>query len=138
MNTTPYINRLRAQCPGFKFIGGALDLNESTLLATTYPAAFVLPMGEHAEANQMTGRHTQLLHQSWGVILTLKAVRTSANDQSAELQTLRAQIRSALMGWTPDADTAPLEFATGQLISLESGLLLWQDDFTTSTYLQGA
>jgi hypothetical protein len=138
MNTSPYIERLRAQCPGFKFIGGALDLNESTLQPVVFPAAFVLPLNEQADANPMLGSHLQLLHQNWGVVILLKAIRTTVTDQSTELQTLRDQVRSSLIGWSPEpVGTTPLEFNSGQMIGLENGMLMWQDDYSTTYYLQG-
>ena len=138
MNTAPIIARLQAQCNGFKYTGGVLDLTEPTLLAPNYPGAFVIPLGESADPNILAGSHLQRLHQQWGILLAIKSMRTSATDQSAELQTLRVQVRSALMGWAPDTASDPLEFSSGSLVSLEAGVLLWQDEYTTTQYLQGA
>jgi hypothetical protein len=135
MNTAPFIARLRAQCPGFKYIGGALDLNETTLQSANQPSAYVLPLSETAEPGRLLGVHDQRITQTWGVVLVLRAARTTAQDQSAELDTLRQSVRTALAGWTPDAaSTEPLDIASGQLVSLEAGLLLWQDEFTTQTH----
>lgn len=135
MNTAPLIARLQAQCPGFKFVGGAMDLSESAIQAVVFPAAFVIPLAESATPNIMLGTQDQTLEQTWGVVICLKAMRTTAQDQTAELQTLRAAVRSALTGWTPAPDTTePFDFASGQLLDASGGSLLWQDDFTRATY----
>jgi len=138
MNTAPIIARLQSQCPGLRFVGGALDLEESTLLSATYPAAFVIPLSESAEDNQFAGSHLQNLTQQWGVLLAVKAVRTTASDQSAELQTLRLQIRAALIGWTPSAERTEFNFTSGSLLGADAGMLLWQDEFTTTQIITGA
>lgn len=135
MNTAPLIDRLRLQCPGFKFVGGAMDLSESTLQAVVFPAAFVIPLAESAQPNQMLGTHDQQVSQTWGVVLCLKNIRTAARDQTPELQALRMSVRNALTGWTPEPQTQePFDFASGQLIDTEGGSLLWQDDYTRATY----
>lgn len=135
MNTAPLIARLQSQCTGFKFIGGAFDLNESALQAVVFPAAFVIPLAETAEPSELIGRHSQTFTQSWGVVICLKAIRTSAKDQTPELEPLRTSVRDALTGWTPSPDTqAPFDFASGQLIDAQGGSLLWQDDYIRNTY----
>jgi hypothetical protein len=135
MNTAPLIDRLRTKCTGFKFIGGAMDLGESTLQAVNFPAAFVVPLVESAGPNQMLGTHDQQVSQTWGVVICIKNIRTTALDQSAALHTLRASVRDALTGWTPTPDTeAPFDFASGQLLDAEGGSLLWQDDYTRATH----
>ena len=136
MNTTPIIDRIKAQASGFKFIGGALDLNESTLLAVQYPAVFVLPMGEVASDNLSISATVQSMEQSWGILIAIKSLRTSASsDQSAELQTLRDSTRAALLGWAPDSASTSLQYERGELLGIESGVVLWQDLFTSVRHL---
>jgi len=135
MNTAPIIARLQSKCAGFKFVGGAMDLGESTLQAVVFPAAFVIPLAESASPNQMIGTHDQQVNQTWGIVICLKAMRTTAQDQTTELQTLRSSVRNALTGWTPTPETVePFDFAAGQLLDSSGGSLLWQDDFTRDTY----
>lgn len=139
MNTAPLISRLQSKATGLRFIGGAMDLNESTLQAVQYPAAFVVPLGETAEPGRMLGVHDQLLIQQWAVVLVLRAMRTKASqDQSAELHTLRQKVLFALAGWTASADAEPMDFVGGELISAEEGLLLWQDTFSNRSSLRVA
>jgi hypothetical protein len=133
MNTSPLIERLRLQCAGFKFIGGAMDLNESTLQSVVFPAAFVLPLSETG-IDQGMNALANTTEQVWAVVTSIKAVRTTAQDQSADLATLRAQIKVALQAWQPDATAAPMRYHSGQLESAEAGVLLWIDLYTRTKY----
>lgn len=135
MNTAPFIARLQAQCPGFKFVGGVLDLDDSTLQAVQYPAAFVVPLSETAEPSGMLGRHQQRLTQNWAVVLALRSIRTATRDNTDELDTLRQSVRSAIAGWCPDnATQSPANFTGGQLIDASGSALLWQDDYTLQAH----
>jgi len=129
MNTAPIIARLRDQCTGFKFIGGAMDLSESTLQAVNFPAAFVLPI---SESDSALGTNTQ--EQVWAIVTAIKAVRTAAVDQSSELSSLREQIKAALLAWRSDTQTSPTVFSGGQLESVEAGALIWIDQYTCTKY----
>ncbi len=129
MNTGPIIDRLRAQCPAFRFIGGAMDLSESTLQAVVFPAAFVLPL---SESNSDQGMNA--LDEVWAIVTVIKAMRTTAQDQSAELSALRTEIKAALYTWRPDGMTSPTKYHSGQLESAEAGVLIWVDHYTRTTY----
>jgi len=130
MNTAPWIDRLRTQCPGFRFVGGALDLNEAALQSVVFPAAFVIPVSEAGEPLDITGLHVRMV-QTWAVAVVLKAMRTKAGvDQTAELEVLRTQVRAALQGWQASAQHVPAQFEAGQLEAIEGGSLIWIDHYT--------
>lgn len=131
MNTAPWIARLQAQCPGFRFIGGALDLSETTLQAVQLPAAFVIPVSETGAALSLDGQYNAPA-QSWAVALVIKPMRTKASaDQSEELDTLRTQVKTALQGWQASPRHAPSQFDAGELDSMEAAALIWIDQYTT-------
>lgn len=131
MNTAPMIERLQERTSGLRFVGGALELEESTLQAVQYPAAFVIPLGEvPLPRAQVLGLRVHAVQQRWAVVLVLRAMRTSATqDQSEQLGALRQQVLHALTYWAPGEHAELLDFAGGELLSAEGGLLLWQDTF---------
>lgn len=125
------IERLQERTSSLRFVGGALELEESTLQAAQYPAAFVIPLGEEPQPNpQVLPSYLHAVKQRWAVVLVLRAVRTRASqDQSAELNALRQQVLHALANWAPGEHADSLEFAGGELLASDAGLLLWQDTF---------
>lgn len=132
MNTAPFIERLQSQCPGFKFIGGALDLSEATLQAVQLPAAFVIPVAEAGEPMDMQGLR-QMRVQTWAVAIVLKAMRIKAEqDQTAELQALRSAVQIALQGFQQTPQHSPTQFEAGQLEAMQGNAIAWIDQYTTT------
>lgn len=132
MNTTPWIDRIQTQCPGLRFVGGALDLSEATLQAVVPPAAFVIPVSETGEPIDMAGLQ-QKRHQVWAVAIVIKAMPNKAGtDPAADLAPLRDQIRDALQGWAASPKHTPTQFDAGQLEAMEKGSIVWIDQYTTS------
>ncbi len=131
MNTAPWIARIADQCPAFKFVGGALDLSETTLQAVQLPAAFVIPVAETGTALTLDGAYSTPT-QVWAVAIVQKAMRTKASaDQSDALDTLRTSVKVALQGYRPSPQHAPAQFDSGQLDSMEASTVIWIDQYTT-------
>lgn len=136
MNTQPWIDRIKLQCPQFRFVGGAIDLNEHTLKAAALPAAFVVPLSESADPGSMLGRHQQRVTQQWAVLTVFTSIRHTTRDDTDQLSALRLSLRNALTGWAPNTDTdEPVDFETGQLLdAASSSAMVWEDVFTCKTF----
>ncbi|MEM9148494.1 MAG: hypothetical protein AAGC57_20220, partial [Pseudomonadota bacterium] len=58
----------------------------------------------------------------------------------SELEVIRREVRTALIGWTPPEASSGCLFSGGRIVSNidKSGMLIWQDDFTTTVDLRSA
>lgn len=131
MDATSIISRLKSQCPTLKIIDEALGLDDAASRTLATPSAFVLPLDETATPNAFFGAHVQEITATWGVAIAMPGIRAASRSLSAELNTVREQVRASLAGWTPDdATISPLNFIGGQFMARENNIIWWQDEFT--------
>lgn len=137
MDTTPIITRLRAQLAGAGFvaIAGAAELDAAIANTPNPPAAYVVPLAETAEAPDLAGVHHQRVLQEFAVVLVVSNLRDPAGAAAAaELQTRRLLVRSALLGWAPDAASAEVVgFVAGRMLQFVDQRLWWTDEFRVMT-----
>lgn len=140
MDVTPIITRLKAQLSGFVAVGGAADVDQAIEHAPATPAAYVMPLAESAEEPSLIGLHQQRLALDFGVLIVISNLRDpSGAAAAAELATRRAAVRTALMGWVPDADTGePVFFVGGRLLQFRDQRLWWTDEFRVFTHYRSA
>lgn len=136
MDLSPILARLQDQLTGFKRIGSAADLESLGHGAAPTPAAYLLPLAESAEDNALIGGFDQRLSVQFAVIVAVSNKQDAAGAAAmGDLEPLRAQIHSALLGWAPDASTGePVGFVSGHLVSFENAQLWWMDEFHVTTY----
>lgn len=94
--------------------------------------AFVVPLGfDDRGGDSATGAHTQMLEDSVGVILCIKA-RGDAKAKKAlpTIEQLTNSVVDAVAGWGPAAATGVFRVNRGRLLSFEGGIVLYQLDFT--------
>lgn len=130
MKISDVVARLRAECPSFATIDHALTAPGDY----DYPAAFVAPVKRVAESDRMLGGpHAQMVRQVFGVYVVLPKRTDSGSGGSAadDLDDLCAELRLALVSWTPDPiEDHPIDYAGGELTERE-GLACWREDFTS-------
>ena len=131
------IGRLKAQVTGMREIDGASSLEAAMRGAVATPSLYLIPLTETGRELPHTGQLDQLITVLFGVLLVLDTARSAQGmDVLIELHTKRAQVRQALVGWVPDADTGePVTFAGGELVQFAGdGRLWWSDEFVLTTY----
>ena len=131
------IARLKAQVTGMREIDGASSLDAAMRGAVASPSLYLIPLTETGRELPHTGQLDQLITVLFGVLLVLDTARSAQGmDVLIELHTKRAQVRQALVGWVPDADTGePVTFAGGELVQFAGdGRLWWSDEFVLTTY----
>ncbi len=132
-NTEWIIDRLKSQATGFKFIGGAADMEAAEKSASPKPAALVLRVSESATGSK-TGTmvvQQQNTVQFWVVTATKNLKDARGQEAQAEHSLLLNSISDALHGWTPHEDFTPIEFAGGNALGFTDQVFWWRDTFLT-------
>jgi len=130
------IGRLRAQVSALRKVSGAVDFASATPDLKATPVAYVVPLAEAAGPNALANQVRQKMEVHFGVIFAIGSLRDARGEAAKEaLEPLRAAVRSALLGWTPDTGFNPIYCTGGRLVDMSEGILWWQDDFTTSFYI---
>lgn len=131
------IERLRAQVPCLKAVGGAADLDAALAGAVAVPAAFVVPVSDEAGPHALVGRYAETTQQVFGVMLAVANLRDARGAAAlASLAPMRDAVRCALAGWVPDEATGePVSKGRGQLLRFDGdGRLWWMDQFHWKSY----
>lgn len=131
MDVTPIITRLRAQLAGWVLVAGAGDLDAAIDGLPATPAAYVLPLGEQADAPDLAGQHHQRVAQEFAVVMVVSNLQDATGAAAAaELATRRLTVRAALLGWASDATSGEVvAFTAGRLLRFENRRLWWTDEF---------
>lgn len=138
LNLALIIEQLRLAVPALRLVGGAAEFERAVQGLTALPAAFVLPARDVGGPSAFMGQITQQQVASDYVVLL--AVRNLADDEGAAaieaLRPVRIAVRDALLGWVPDADFDNCEYAAGELLAFENGVLWWQETYRTATVIR--
>jgi hypothetical protein len=132
MRVGSIVQRLRTQCPLLREVHSAL----SGAVPAQYPAAYVLPLEEHASPNALLGVHDQRVR---ALVATEIMVRHAADPAAGgpaheELEDVRDQAHAALAGFEPEPGARPLDYVEGRVMSYEAGLVVWRDVWATEIY----
>jgi hypothetical protein len=131
------ITRLATLCPTLAGVGDEISLTRHLAKPPASPFAWVHVIGESADPGRLaSGRHSQRKQTTFGVLIYLGTDPTTTNGSAAaSLESILAEIRAALLGWQPTADHAPVDFVSGDLADLSSGVLFWSETYSTNSYL---
>ena len=131
MNVSQISDRLADACHSLKWVKPALRSS----VPAAYPAAYVLVTSETADRNPLIGAHSQIVTTRFAVeiMVTNSTSPATGGEAQADLETVREEIKAALMGWQPTPEHAPCEFTSGQMVEFAGNLAIWRDTYTTST-----
>ncbi len=136
-----FIARLKAiDPPVFAIVEGAgefaaIDRSPPTAM----PAAFVLiETEESAESERGTGPVLQRCEADVAVVIVTDNVSDATGGAAAaDLETLKAKVRGALIGFVPDAEGAdPVQHISGELLKARGGTLWQKELFAVAFYLE--
>lgn len=131
MKTSQLLDRIRDKCHGFATIDHALTNGGSF----NYPAGLLAPVRVSANPSPFIGVHIQETQSVFGVFILLEPGMDGpvGAGQADLIDDLRAELRAALVGWTPDpAIFAPMQYAGGELSPYHGGIFAWREDFSVS------
>ncbi|ETR79328.1 hypothetical protein X566_01520 [Afipia sp. P52-10] len=135
-------DRLHAEVPALKdrveLIAALAALVEQGGLPQREVTAYVVPLGFDDRGGDSMGHlHTQMLSESIGVVLCVKALGDAAAKRALPtIDTLKDGVISALAGWGPDTVSGVLRATRGRLLAVANGLVTYQIDFAVLDQLR--
>lgn len=139
LDPSAIIVRLRAEVATFSNrVGGAgaleAALDEEDLAV---PSAFVVPLDDSADATTTAGTVTQVLVESFAVVVAVDNTADLRGQAGAEaLDPIRTALWAALLGWEPAAGYWPVEYREGGLFRIARHRLWWQFVFATAQVIE--
>lgn len=139
------LSAIQAQIkPLFKQVQGAANVKNAIarpISVKNSPLAFVCPIGERPTNNEREldiGQPLQQVLVSFGVVIGVASINDATGDKALEtLETVRAQLQTALLGFSPAGDFEPIVLGNSDLVGFADGGLWWLDRFSTITWRQG-
>lgn len=134
MNINLIIAALRQYVPEFaNRVSGAADFDAAFKASgsATAPCAYVIPMHDQVQGNDNSGLVITLT-ENFGVYVLLDATADLRGQGAiSSVEGMRAALWNALLGWQPEAESGPIHYEGGELVSLDRARLFYRFDFST-------
>lgn len=131
MRYSQIVDRLRAECHSFEQVDHAAgSISEAAL-----PRAIVALQKVEAAPAAFLGTHFQPVEAIWEVMIVMRVKQDgpTGTGQADLLDDLRAEVRKALVGWTPEpSDIAPVQYVGGEVFANEKGIMSWREMFSVN------
>lgn len=100
------------------------------------PCAYVIPATLQPGPNILATGIRQKLTQTTAVLICTSNLRDVRGEAAiADIDALLLAVVGALLGWKPTDQDTPLLLGPGALRSAQEGLIVWQQLFTSDSYL---
>jgi len=130
-------SRIKAQIPAFKEVAGAADMANIMAGRLTDLGCYIFQERVTAAESQLANAIMQRLTVTFAVLIVVRNVKDARGADAADASyTLQAALKTALLGWTPDAGAEPLEYGGGALVSFANGFFIWKDTFITHQFIR--
>ena len=131
-----YIERLKDECPAFKNrVYGAAELATATPTTMQPPCAFVVPMGDKSDPNNLIGGFQQRVTTQIGIVIAVRNFSDTRGEGGyKQLELVRAELDEALRGWVAPGASTETQHIAGQLAGYDNMVLRWNDIFETQFY----
>ena len=139
MDLSAVITQLRTYCPTLAFVGGAADFSlglETVVNPAALPAAFVIPLAEDADDNELQNALRQEVRERCGVIVWFdNTADRRGQELSNQVDAMKYAIFQALLNWRIDPIRAQkgLQYAGSRFIDMDRARLFYQFDFELIT-----
>lgn len=88
--------------------------------------------GDPNPAGNRAGANRQLVTVLFGVVIAVRNYRRDAAEKAEMLDGVIGQVRSAIIGWTPDLPMArPCQFVSGEPLDSNDSTILWGEVYAT-------
>lgn len=121
-----------------QYIADLASLISANAMPQREVTAFVVPLGFDAgDGQSAVNAHTQMLNRAVGVVLAVKALGDAKAQRAVPtIDSLEQSVIAAVAGWGPDNTAGVFNVLRGRLVSVESGLVLYQIDFALKDQLR--
>ncbi len=141
MKLEPIIQHLRLYCPtlGQNIAGAAQFKHLEETANLPLPCAFVIPLDDNPQGNRSLNDVLQSMTESFAVIVAVSnTIDEKGQGGSSSIDSLRAELWKALLGWHPSDRYNGIEYEGGSLLSLDRARLWYQFEFGALTEIFGA
>lgn len=116
--TDELITRIQQQCPTFSTVGIPTFKDVPDSYSPQVPAALVFLASDETEGSPATIQSSQQIIQSYGIWVV--------SSQAQQKQT-RIELKTALLGWQPEASTGAMHYKKGAAEEITSDLIWWRE-----------
>lgn len=135
------IARLKAlDPPAFRIVAGAVELAAIAQQPAATPAAYVMIEQEAAGDNDYFGGVVrQRVEADLAVVVVASNVADKAGAAlAADLETLKARVRAALLGWTPPSGGDVVTYVGAEVGRARAGYAVAQLTFSAPYYVEAS
>lgn len=138
VNLRPLIQaRISSQVTDFKEVAGAADMTNIMAGRLTDQGCYIFQERVTAEASVLINATRQRITINIAVIIVVRNVKDARGGDAADTSfALQSNLKTALLGWTPDDSADPMEYGGGALVSFANGFFIWKDTFTTHQFIR--
>lgn len=130
----PIVEHLKAG--GYANTEGLMEFLGLTSAPRSLPALFVVPRGERAGANRLSGATDQRVEHQIAVVLILPVKARRQAEVSDALTEHVRKIRDIMLSWQhPDASRR-WEYVGGELTDIDAGVVAWSIGFSAPYHLR--
>ena len=123
---------------GLKQVMEVADIAETTKAIQT-PSALLAYVGDQALTTNALGPTRQQLTRRVAIVLAVASINEQhGSNASVVMEDLRAKVRTHVLGIKLEEPHTPLQYDQGRLMEFQNGVLIWQDEYTTTTTIKEA
>jgi hypothetical protein len=138
VNVRPLIQaRIAAQIPAFKEVAGASSLTAILQGRLSESGCYIFREKNAPEANELVNAISQRVIVSIGLVIVVRNVKDAHGNDADDISfNLQNSLKTALLGWQPEAGSDPMQFGGGGLVSFANGYHIWKDTFITQQFIR--
>ena len=123
---------------GLKQVMEVADIAETTKAIQT-PSALLAYVGDQALTTNALGPTRQQLTRRVAIVLAVASINEQhGSNASVVMEGLRAKVRTHVLAIKLGESHTPLQYDRGRLMEFQNGVLIWQDEYTTTTTIKEA
>ena len=127
--TQHVIDRLKTKLKTIKTVKGAAEF-EAAKKDRVKNTVYVMLVDESAGDNTLLNAVRQQVTTGVAVVIALTNYRDRRGAAGIDaIETVRDEVRQALLGWAPDDDSGVMVYRRGRLLDLQEATLWWSDEF---------
>lgn len=131
---SPIVEQLKEG--GFANVEGVLEFAGLTAAPRAPLSLFVVPDGERAQPNRMSGVVDQKVSHAVAIVIMLRSGARQPGAVSDELAETVTRLCKIMLGWKHPEAGGRWEYGGGNLMSVEPGVVVWSIGFTAPYHLR--